>query len=296
MSYKKGRDDWGLVFSGGGGKGAYQIGAWKAIEELGLNITAVSGTSVGALNAALFATGTPAEGEAIWKSIDKSKILTKRSSFERIADIGKMTGKVLEETDTYGMMFGLLGGFLQEGFFSREGLVSLLRENDIARRVRESGTDCFATCYEITSEECRTFKLNDLAPSEIVKVLLASSAIPGIFPPVDLRDGIYFDGGIRDNTPVAPLYEAGYRKILVVHLTAENEISPGVFFSRTIFGTKPREENRGRFAGADIVDIYPSASLGGFKSGTMNFDPKALEKRIELGYGEVRKKLKELIP
>ena len=46
----------GLVFSGGGGKGSYEIGVWKYLHEIGLdkNITAVSGTSVGALNAALF--------------------------------------------------------------------------------------------------------------------------------------------------------------------------------------------------------------------------------------------------
>ena len=49
----------GLVLEGGGGKGSYQIGVWKAIRELGLEkkIVAVSGTSVGALNAALFAKG-----------------------------------------------------------------------------------------------------------------------------------------------------------------------------------------------------------------------------------------------
>jgi NTE family protein len=48
----------GLVFSGGGGKGAYEIGVWKAFKEYGIDkyVCAVSGTSVGALNAALFAT------------------------------------------------------------------------------------------------------------------------------------------------------------------------------------------------------------------------------------------------
>ena len=48
-----------VVLSGGGSKGAYQIGVWKYLEECGLaqHICAVSGTSVGALNAALFSTG-----------------------------------------------------------------------------------------------------------------------------------------------------------------------------------------------------------------------------------------------
>ena len=48
----------GLVLSGGGAKGAYEVGVWQALEEAGIasNITAISGTSVGAINAALFAT------------------------------------------------------------------------------------------------------------------------------------------------------------------------------------------------------------------------------------------------
>ncbi len=58
----------GLVLAGGGGKGAYQVGVWKALAEYGLaqRVTAISGTSVGALNGALFACVGPAEAERLW--------------------------------------------------------------------------------------------------------------------------------------------------------------------------------------------------------------------------------------
>ena len=57
----------GLVLSGGGAKGAYEVGVWQVFEETGVasNVTAISGTSVGAINAALFAT-RPEAAEAIW--------------------------------------------------------------------------------------------------------------------------------------------------------------------------------------------------------------------------------------
>ena len=49
--------EYGLVLEGGGAKGAYQIGAWKALKEAGVRIRAVAGTSVGALNGALICMG-----------------------------------------------------------------------------------------------------------------------------------------------------------------------------------------------------------------------------------------------
>ncbi|WP_176719975.1 patatin-like phospholipase family protein, partial [Brachyspira hampsonii] len=69
-------DKLGLVFDGGGGKGAYQIGVWKYLKEVGLdrNIKTVSGASVGALNACLFALDDYNLAEKIWTREIKNKI------------------------------------------------------------------------------------------------------------------------------------------------------------------------------------------------------------------------------
>lgn len=75
------KDEWGLVLSGGGAKGAYEIGVWKAIRELNMEhaITAVSGTSVGSLNAALFAQGDYETAEQIWTNISMQQILSPKN-------------------------------------------------------------------------------------------------------------------------------------------------------------------------------------------------------------------------
>ncbi|MDE6195512.1 MAG: patatin-like phospholipase family protein [Erysipelotrichaceae bacterium] len=72
------KKEWGFVLSGGGAKGAYEIGVWKAIRELKLEkrITAVSGTSVGSLNAVLFAQGNYEKAEQIWSTISMEQILS----------------------------------------------------------------------------------------------------------------------------------------------------------------------------------------------------------------------------
>ena len=66
----------GIVFSGGGGKGSYEIGAWKAIAEAGIKPDAVSGTSVGALNGDLLLQGDLALAEKMWRNIEAKNVLS----------------------------------------------------------------------------------------------------------------------------------------------------------------------------------------------------------------------------
>ena len=70
-------NSWGLVLSGGGGKGAYQVGVWRALCELGWDtrIKAISGASVGALNAVLLSGVSLPRAEVIWKSITPLQFL-----------------------------------------------------------------------------------------------------------------------------------------------------------------------------------------------------------------------------
>lgn len=67
--------EYGLVFDGGGARGAYQIGAWKALREAGVKICAVAGTSVGALNGAMVCMGDLELAENIWKEIRFSQVM-----------------------------------------------------------------------------------------------------------------------------------------------------------------------------------------------------------------------------
>ena len=67
--------EYGLVLEGGGAKGAYQIGAGKALKEAGVNIKGIAGTSVGALNGALICMDDLENAEHIWESIAYSKVM-----------------------------------------------------------------------------------------------------------------------------------------------------------------------------------------------------------------------------
>ena len=66
--------EYGLVLEGGGAKGAYQIGAWKALKEAGIHVKGIAGTSVGALNGALIAMDDFEKAERIWETIHYSRV------------------------------------------------------------------------------------------------------------------------------------------------------------------------------------------------------------------------------
>ena len=65
-----------LVLCGGGSRGAYEIGAWRALTELGVRFQGVYGTSIGALNAALVARGDVEAASQLWQNIRLSQIMT----------------------------------------------------------------------------------------------------------------------------------------------------------------------------------------------------------------------------
>ena len=67
--------EYGLVLEGGGAKGAYQIGAWKALKEAGVKINAVAGTSVGALNGALICMDELELAQQMWSNLTYSQVM-----------------------------------------------------------------------------------------------------------------------------------------------------------------------------------------------------------------------------
>ena len=76
------KQEWCLVLGGGGAKGAYQIGAWKALRELDFHFNCIIGTSVGSLNGALIAQNSFDEAVDLWENISRfvERILSDQSS------------------------------------------------------------------------------------------------------------------------------------------------------------------------------------------------------------------------
>ena len=268
-------DGMGLVLAGGGGKGAYQIGVWKYLRETGLDrfVRAVSGTSVGALNAALFAAGDLDRAETIWRNIRPDLILTPKNY------TGEEAAAWLKETGISVAPEVLAPAVTQESgslAFSREGMLAIMREGVDFDAIRKAPFPCFATCLTVPDLEVRRFDLRQYPPEESQTILLASSAIPVVFDNVHFRGETYCDGGVPgfgDNIPIAPVYELNLRYILVVNLTRDASV------------------DHSRFPEAKLIEITPQEDLGGLTSGTLDFTAEGAAARIALGYADARKSL-----
>lgn len=272
--------EYGFVLCGGGGRGAYQVGVWKTLVKAGIaeRITGFSGASVGALNAALFATTTAEEAERIWESISQSVIADPMDAVEKVIGSAIKYARAEDKSITKER----ISGALNSGLFSREGLIDLIEANGINLRLSEVRIPCFACCTSMETGEAEYFDMRAYSPETITKILTASSAIPAAFPPEKIGAVSYRDGGIKDNCPIRPLYDAGFRRFIISYLgkeTADISDFPDAEFTELI----PSEEI---YLGDRNTSIL--------NNGTLDFNAKDAAKRIALGERETAAALSNL--
>ena len=280
-------DKWGLVFAGGGGKGAYQIGAWKALNKLckDLNICAVAGTSVGALNAVLYAIGDYNLASRIWNDEQLAKDILRLKSLEEVIDDSFLSVLVsrLEMLDNgkLDIFLDVVNELMNKGVLSREGLREIIIKNNIVGKMRQVKIPCYATiCSSLNPFNMRAVykDLRNLEHEEFIKILLASSAIPFIFSQERVKGKLYCDGGIIDNAPTQAIHEncSEIKNIIVIDLAAGNS-----------------KIDRYKYEDVTILHLRPKQSLKGFR-GTLDFGKETIEALMKQGEEETEKNLAEL--
>ena len=191
------------VLGGGGARGAAQVGPIRALLEAGIKPSTIVGTSVGALNGGVIACWPNLRGADLLRDLWLSEAAREVFHFHPLGAIRAR-------------LSGTLGPLSPRPI-----------ERVIARF--ETATGC--TAFEqlrvpllVVATDLRAgrpviFRSGPLAPS-----LLASAAIPGVFPPVNISGRDYSDGGIVDNVPIATAFREGYRHILAIGLMAVAEL------------------------------------------------------------------------
>ncbi len=112
------------------------------------------------------------------------------------------------------------------------------------------------------------------------EVLLATSALPVLCPPVKINGNHLHDGGLSDNSPVYPLFLATKcDTIIVIHLKTEQTPHKKDSFNENV----------------SLLEIVPSGDTGGFFGGTINFDTEHAKELIAMGYKDSIEPLKKLV-
>lgn len=267
----------GLVLSGGGAKGAYEVGVWKAMKEKGVadNVTVISGTSVGALNAALFASEPEQEKiEDVWlknmRGVMMPNEVWKSNVIDRI-ERGEHAFSPFEA------LRRIQEGKSHDGVIDPNALSNILAQCLASEWPKEAAKVYSTSCEN--GETPKSYLLNDESPGGRIAMLRASSAIPVLFSTVDVNGEVHVDGGCKLNVPIDPIVEKHpeIKTVYVIYLNDEKRL-------------RDDRLDVTKYPNVKIVEIIPSKNLRGW-FGALNFSPKQARKLIKLGYDDAMKVL-----
>ena len=250
--------EYGIVLEGGGARGAYQVGAWRALRETGVKIKGISGTSVGALNGIMMCMDELEKAEEVWASMD----------YTRVLDVEPKVIDSLKNLNFRSLNFSEMAAEVKKavkgGGLNIDPLKRLIEEMVDEEKVRNSPRECFATAFSVSERKEINFDLK-LAPEGTMKdMLLASSYFPG-FKNDKLFGKTYMDGGSVNNVPVNVLTDRGYKDIIVIRIF-------GIGVDREKLFDIPED--------VTIHRIAPRRNLGGI----LEFDGAKAKRNMRLGY------------
>lgn len=263
----------GLALSGGGAKGAFQQGVLEVLRDADLldAFAVISGVSIGALHAFSVASHQLEASRVVWKTVDKSHAFKSDKSL-----LDKLKNNKFD--------------VLNHGLFSTLNLETHL--DQMLDSSKLDGREVFIGTTRVGSEDTTLggiiahnmkaimhghlpveyIPLHTLSTRVMRKTLMASTAIPVVFKPVKMGDGLYVDGGVYNNTPLKPLLDAGCTHILVIDLFKYN-------LKRTFYS-----------GSAEVMYVHPEKSLGRI----LDFVPEKSIERMAYGQHIAEEKITEL--
>ena len=266
-----------LVLSGGGDRGAFQVGVIKRLVELGHRWEMIAGVSVGAINATQMAMYSPADQhlgalklEDFWFSLQGQKSI-------------------------YAPWFGgPIAALLGRGSFnSTAPLEKFLRDRFDLKRLRGSGVKLMVGTVSLKTGE---YRLISGQAGDPIKWVMASAAFPAAFPPISIDDDLWVDGGIRNCTPISDALNAGASEVDVVVANprtgatipwdvrqAGSALNVGMRAAEIMADEVFVRDLNAALHATVSVRIY--APLTPWTRSALEFDPDNIRHMIDVGYG-----------
>ncbi len=245
-----------LVLSGGGAKGSYQIGVWKALKKLHIKIDIITGTSVGALNGALMTQKSYFKAKRLWNKIN-NKVLFGDNAVESTKDI-----------DIYKMYAKEI---VKNGGMDVKELEELIHNSLNINKLYRSKINFGLVTYNLSKKKVYELAKNDIDKDKMSDYLMASATCYPAFQKKDIEGLKYIDGGYYDNLPIDLARKLGAEDIIAVDLRA-----PGV--KRFIPNKK------------SITFIRPNNKLTNF----LNFYEEGAKRNMSFGYNDTLKVFNKL--
>lgn len=194
----------GFALEGGGARGAYQMGVCKAYIEAGYEFHGVVGTSIGAINAAMLASGDVDTALELWESI----------SIEQLFDQEFIDALKVDNNFPGNVTTAIKKLIVDRGVDHskiKEFLASYIDE----KKVRASEIDFGLVTFSLSERKSYEVFLSDIPEGKLIDYILASAKLP-IFTPLHVDDNRFIDGGIINSCPINMLIDQGYDEIIAV--------------------------------------------------------------------------------
>ena len=281
----------GVVFGGGGAKGASHIGVLKYMEEIGIPVDYVAGTSMGAIIGGLYAMGyTPDELNRLIANINWSEYIGNTIDRPLMSDEARQRNSTLllqvpfsHESLVNPDPDASFISQLPSAYVNNASLVNLFNDLCVGYQEEMNFNDlpipfaCVATDL-ISGDEIV------LRSGSVPNAMRASMAIPGVFSPVAIGDYVLVDGGLVNNFPADILREMGADIIIGVEIVSTKDVTaddlqslPQVLSRLVTNSTSAkRVENR------EMCDVYIVPDITGY--GMLSFTPEAIDTLVDRGY------------
>lgn len=186
-----------LVLSGGGSRGAYQAGAWRALEELGIKFDMVVGVSVGAINGAMVVQNERVFSEDLWRRIEADEVFAVEAGAQPIDYAAEA---------------------IKQGGVSSAPLQKLVDKYILDDVIRESPIDFGLLTVEMPAYKLHYLWKDDIPKGQIPDFVVASASVfPGV-KPKEIDGKHYVDGGAGNSMPIHMAVEHGATKVVAIYL------------------------------------------------------------------------------
>lgn len=246
-----------IALAGGGTKGAYQVGAWKAMRELGIPFDIVTGTSIGSVTAALMVQGDFDRAWELWTHITEEQIMLERADAtphekRELAALAEHPEQLIARVKDW--------ADLNRRTADITPYCALVHQYLDEARFFASPVDFGLMTARFPSFQPVEVRKQDIAPGYLPQWILASSACYPMFPMCEIDGQNYLDGAYSDNLPIGTAFRLGADRVIAI-------------------GLKPETPEKKYTNHPLVTYIAPAEPLGKL----LEFDPDALRHSIALG-------------